>query len=229
MSLLSNQKAEEIIELCLSKESSEHKRRVVEILALSGIEPNDPLFLALLSTGSLRVFFEQALTELKKAIVEIDNSTQEVEAVREQTRNSLIEANSRLLEQLFVEREEFLSTLIDSNKKATVEIQESLKELKVIRSEIIELNTLISRERAEHIRVMKSLIDGLAKTTSELERASSRIKTVQHKKQFFSLKNLRNLFFCGLIFLSLSLTSYSLFFREKEVEEASLIVSFNFQ
>lgn len=208
MSLLSRKKAEEIIDLCLAEESPEHKSRVLEILAMSEIEPNDPLFLALLATGNLRVFFEQGLIELKKTV-------REVEVVREQTKDDLMKANSLLLEQIKAERKEFLLAITNSNSEFNNEVRESLNELKASKSEIIKLNSLICRERTEHIRIMKTLIDGLAKTTSELELASSRIEgTIKYRRQLFSLKNILKhlnkwkLFFGGVFFISLSIAGY---------------------
>lgn len=233
MSLLSKKKAEEIIDLCLAEESPEHKSRVLEILAMSEIEPNDPLFLALLATGNLRVYFEQGLVELKKAMIEIDNSASEVKAFREQIKSSSIEVNSLLLERLKAEHEQFISNAIDSNSEALRTIRESLNELSAVKSEL-------KSERAEHIRVMKSLIDGMSKTITELDRASLRFESMIKRQGlwfavFNKLKrmasllstktliqvNIWKLFGGGLIFFVLIITSYFLVLRPKDTEEAS--------
>lgn len=63
MSLLNGSavQAREVIDFCMANESPELKAKVFEILSRSGLEPNDPMFMALLLTGQMRVLIEAAL------------------------------------------------------------------------------------------------------------------------------------------------------------------------
>ena len=50
----------------MSSESPEVRAKVYEIINLSGLEPDDPMFLLLALTVQMRVFLETAPTELSK-------------------------------------------------------------------------------------------------------------------------------------------------------------------
>ena len=72
MSLINSSanRARKMIDFHLASEPPEFKAKVFEILNFSGLEPNDPMFLALLLTGQIRVFLEAALEELPRLLSE---------------------------------------------------------------------------------------------------------------------------------------------------------------
>jgi hypothetical protein len=72
MSLLNGSavKAREILDYCLSNESSNVRSKVYEIIERSGLEPDDPLFLVLALTGQMRVFLEAAPADLNQLLSE---------------------------------------------------------------------------------------------------------------------------------------------------------------
>ena len=63
-------RAKEVLDFCLSAESPEFQAKVYEIIARSGLEPNDPMFLILALTGQMRVFLEAAPEELNQLLSE---------------------------------------------------------------------------------------------------------------------------------------------------------------
>lgn len=63
-----NGKALEVLDACLSEESPEVRAKVYEIVDLSGLEPNDPMFLVLALTGQMRVLLEAAPAELTQLL-----------------------------------------------------------------------------------------------------------------------------------------------------------------
>ena len=65
-----NGKVSKVLDACLSSESPEVRAKVYEIINLSGLEPDDPMFLILALTGQMRVFLETAPTELSKLLKE---------------------------------------------------------------------------------------------------------------------------------------------------------------
>ena len=65
-----DQKAREILELCLSSELPEYRHRVYEIISLSGLDASDPMFLILALTGQIKVFLESAPNELHQLLAE---------------------------------------------------------------------------------------------------------------------------------------------------------------
>ena len=68
-------KALEVLNLCLSSESPEMQRRVYEIIHLSELQPSDPMFLVLALTGQMRVFLETAPSELNRLLDEWKNES----------------------------------------------------------------------------------------------------------------------------------------------------------
>lgn len=54
----------------LSLESPQMRSRVYEIIHLSGLEPDDPMFLVLALTGQMRVFLEAAPEKLGQLLAE---------------------------------------------------------------------------------------------------------------------------------------------------------------
>lgn len=128
MSLL-NKEAEQIIARCLSQESPEFKSKVVEILAESKIQSNDPLFLVLLHTGQLRVFLEQAPQEIKEAL------------------NEWRKCNETII------------------------------------TELTNTSEVLIRDRRNHIKIMKSLIEGLTKTNEDLNQTLIRIENSVYKRE----------------------------------------------
>lgn len=65
-----NKKISEVLDACLSSESPEIKAKVYEIISVSGLDADDPLFLILALTGQMRVFLEAAPTELSKLLTD---------------------------------------------------------------------------------------------------------------------------------------------------------------
>ena len=72
MSLLngSAEGARKALDYYLSLESPMMRSRVYEIIHLSGLEPDDPMFLVLALTGQIRVFLEAAPEELGQLLSE---------------------------------------------------------------------------------------------------------------------------------------------------------------
>lgn len=63
-----NGKAKEVLDACLSAESPEVRAKVYEIVSVSGLEANDPMFLILALTGQMRVLLEAAPAELSQLL-----------------------------------------------------------------------------------------------------------------------------------------------------------------
>ncbi len=65
-----NGKASAVLDACLSSESPEVRAKVYEIINVSGLEADDPMFLILALTGQMRVFLEAAPAELSELLTE---------------------------------------------------------------------------------------------------------------------------------------------------------------
>ena len=65
-----NRKISDALDACLSNESPEIKAKVHEIINVSGLDADDPMFLILALTGQMRVFLEAAPSELSKLLAD---------------------------------------------------------------------------------------------------------------------------------------------------------------
>ena len=65
-----NGKASAVLDAILSSESPEVRAKVYEIINVSGLEADDPMFLILALTGQMRVFLEAAPAELSMLLTE---------------------------------------------------------------------------------------------------------------------------------------------------------------
>lgn len=78
-----SQKTKEVLDACLSGESPSVKAKVYEIIAISDLDPSDPMFLVLALTGQMRVLLEAGEADLNRLLNEwksqASNSFEEIE------------------------------------------------------------------------------------------------------------------------------------------------------
>ena len=188
---LPRDKAEEILELCLSNESTQMKTKVYEILSCSGIQANDPMFLVLALTGQMRVLLETAplelgallkawksqnsesMRQLSEAIALVkEEQGQQVEKIKQ----SIEVVNSKSVDDLRALYKTFISEILLANTKVENSIQESVDEIRELKNQLVELNQEIKADRISNIKVMKALIEGIGRTNNDLDLANSQIQ-----------------------------------------------------
>lgn len=189
MSLPKN-KAEEILDLCLSKESPEMKAKVYEVISKSGIQPNDPMFLVLALTGQIRVLLEVAPSELRELLkvwqVTLSHSMKELhEAIAllkeaqelqvENIKQSIEEINSQNANNIRTMHQALVGEILSTNSDIEDSVRVSVEKIDSAKQQLTEVNVKLQSERNTNIQVMKSLIEGLTKTTEDLELANDRI------------------------------------------------------
>jgi hypothetical protein len=159
---LHKNRAEEILDLCLSNESPQMRAKVYEIINQSGLLPNDPMFLVLALTGQMRVFLEAAPKELIDALSSIK---QNLEIVNAEFVSDVRALNKQTIAQILAHHAE-----VEQN------IQDSVEEIKKIKQELEETRVAISQERNTNVKIMKALIEGVGKTNKDLEFANAQLK-----------------------------------------------------
>ncbi|BAZ47075.1 hypothetical protein NIES4102_41210 (plasmid) [Chondrocystis sp. NIES-4102] len=209
---LPKDRAEEILELCLSNESPKLRTKVYEILNTSGIKPNDPMFLVLALTGQMRVFLEAApeqldnllsawklqsetsINDLSIAIaqvkeiqlVHLENIKQTINYINYENVENIRNSNKMLLDEILV-----------ANRGAEKQIKKTILELTKINSEI-------KADREVNINIMKSLIEGIGKTNEDLINLNYQIQQSINTWNKIKFKIVNNLLFPSLfIFLIL--------------------------
>lgn len=192
MSLLdgSAAKAREIIDFCMLNEPPEMKAKVFEIVNLSGLEPNDPMFMVLLSTGQIRVFLEAAPRELRRLLEEW-----KLEMVKSFSRlmSAMTQISEQQQEQALVieEKMETVSQKCVSNIKeagmstvgaiasASSETLEQVKETKQQNEELSKTLATLQAEakadREKNIENMNALIVWMNKTVQRQENVNQQI------------------------------------------------------
>jgi hypothetical protein len=144
---LPKEKAEEILDLCLSNESSQMRTKVYEILSLSGIKPNDPMFLVLALTGQMRVLLETAPTELGK-----------------------------LLKDWKFHSSKNIAELLEVIESVQIRQEEQNARIKGLVDELAKIQLQIEAERKSNIKLMQSLIKGMAQTYADLDQINAKIQ-----------------------------------------------------
>ena len=170
---LPKDRAAEILEFCLANEPPEIRSKVYEIIHISGLQPSDPLFLVLALTGQLRFFLETAPAELREAI-NTEKVSQEQCLVK--FHQKIEEINTNSVEEIRTLYKSLIIEILEANSKVENIVIESIKDITTAREQLNELNNKLKIERDTNVKIMKSLIKGVRKTTNDLELANSQIK-----------------------------------------------------
>ena len=170
---LPKDRAAEILEFCLANEHPETRAKVYEIIHISGLQPSDPLFLVLALTGQLRFFLETAPAELREAIVSAKVSQEQCLVKFHQ---KIEEINTNSVEEIRTLYKSLIIEILEANSKVENIVIESIKDITTAREQLNELNNKLKIERDTNVKIMKSLIKGVRKTTNDLELANSQIK-----------------------------------------------------
>ena len=181
---LPKSKAEEVLNFCLHDESAEMKTKVYEILSLSGIQANDPMFLVLALTGQMRIFFETAPAELNQLLDEWKSQNHEsmaelLEVIsqvkvsqkkqREVIQQSIEEINFKGINSIKAINQSLVAEILSTNTEITLDA-------KKIAQELTEIYTQIKSDRKDNIKIMESLIKGISKTYKDLDQINLQLQ-----------------------------------------------------
>ena len=196
-------KAKEVLDFCLSAESPELKAKVYEIVALSGLEPSDPMFLILALSGQMRVFLEAApkdlgrllanwkqesassLLKITSAITSIEQTHQEQALVIKENMEAVsLEYISRIKEAGMATT----SAIAEANSETLSRVRQTLEQNRHLKSEIAALEASVEAGRKENVKIMTALIDRLksetenhSKVQKQMSSSYSAIKNLQQK------------------------------------------------
>ncbi|HEY9768507.1 MAG TPA: DUF6753 family protein [Coleofasciculaceae cyanobacterium] len=192
MSLLdgSAAKARKIIDFCMPNEPPEMKAKVFEIVNLSGLEPNDPMFMVLLSTGQIRVFLEAAPRELRRLLEEwklemvksfsrlMSAMTQISEQQQEQA--LVLEEKMETVSQKCVSniKEAGMSTvgaMAEANSETLEQVKETKQQNEELSKTLATLQAEAKADREKNIENMNALIVWMNKTVQRQENVNQQI------------------------------------------------------
>lgn len=190
LSISRDDRAKEVLDLCLSSESPEMQSRVYEIIHKSGLQPNDPLFLVLALTGQMRVFLEAAPKELNQLLDEWKNqnasSLAEISkavALVKQTQAEQAEIASHDLTRISQKcvadfREAGMTTvgaIADANNETLEQVQQVKKQNEELLKKIEILQLEVKKDKEKTLENKKAFAEFVGKTTSDLSLTQERV------------------------------------------------------
>ena len=193
MSLLNGNsvKAKEILDYCMASESPELRAKVWEIVSLSGLEPNDPMFLTLLLTGQMRVLLEAApeklnrlLSEWKKesadSLSEIDSTIYRVKKTQieqaEAIKGNMEAVSNKCVSDIKDAGMSTVGAIADASSENFERLQENQKQSEELFKRLTALQAETKAEREKQSENMNALIGWVNKTTEQLKLARQQIR-----------------------------------------------------
>ncbi|MDJ0647064.1 MAG: hypothetical protein QNJ60_00020 [Xenococcaceae cyanobacterium MO_188.B19] len=193
-----NRKISEVLDACLSSESPEIKAKVHEIINVSGLDADDPMFLILALTGQMRVFLEAAPSELSKLLAdwkesnaksleEIYNAISLVQETQQQQAETIAQkiekVSNKCVSDIKKAGSAATSAIADANSETLAQAQDTRDEVRRLKNEIQGLYAQIEKDRQTNHEILKVLLtrtgttmNGLDKAVAQIDRSHGRIQ-----------------------------------------------------
>jgi hypothetical protein len=185
-----NGKAKEVLDACLSAESPEVRAKVYELVDVSGLEPNDPMFLILALTGQMRVLLEAAPADLAKllndwqsqsnrSLESIQRAITQVEATQQQQaeriRQTLEQVTNDCVEDIKEVGMAATGAIAEANSETLAQARLAIQRVEELKDEVMTLRTSVEADRQTNINVLEVVLGRLGKSTKGLEKALAQI------------------------------------------------------
>ena len=193
-----NRKISDALDACLSSESPEIKAKVHEIINVSGLDADDPMFLILALTGQMRVFLEAAPSELSKLLAdwkesyaksleEIYNAISLVQETQQQQAENIAQkiekVSNKCVSDIKKAGSAATSAIADANSETLAQAQDTRDEVRRLKNEIQGLYAQIEKDRQTNHEILKVLLtrtgttmNGLDKAVAQIDRSHGRIQ-----------------------------------------------------
>ena len=185
-----NGKASEVLDAILSLESPEVRAKVYEIINVSGLEADDPMFLILALTGQMRVFLEAAPAELSKLLTEwktqnarslseIIDAIERIKETQQQQADS-IKKNLEIVSDKCVSdiKEAGMaatSAIASANSETLAQAKNARTETEQLKEEIKALRAVVEADRQTNEVVLKHLLEQTGQNIKELKQAGREV------------------------------------------------------
>ena len=186
-----NDRAREVLELCLATEDPQMRSLVYEIINKSGLDPSDPMFLVLALTGQIRVFLEAAPAELHQLLIDWKKQNAESLAEIHRAVSSAKKSYSDQIEAVKLNLKSISRECVSDIKEAGMattsaialannETLNQARQAKAEAGELIEqvrsLHVSLEAERQANKAAMTNLVEKFQQTTGELNIANAQLK-----------------------------------------------------
>lgn len=185
-----NGKASQVLDAILSSESPEVRAKVYEIINVSGLEADDPMFLILALTGQMRVFLEAApaelsllLTEWKeqnaRSLEDIYHALTLIKETQQQQADSIAQNLEVVSDKCVSDIKEAgmatTSAIAQANSETLAKARQARNETEQLKQELIRLYTNIEADRQTNHNVIKAVLERVGMSTQELDKAMAQI------------------------------------------------------
>lgn len=185
-----NGKALEVLDACLSSESPEVRAKVYEIVDVSGLEPNDPMFLILALTGQMRVLLEAAPAELSqlltawretsaRSLQQIEQAVTQVKSTQQQQADTIRQTIETVANNCVEDIKEVgmatTTAIAEANSETLSQAQLATQRAIELKDEVVTLRTNVESDRQTNEDVLKVLLQRIGQTTKGLETATGQI------------------------------------------------------
>ena len=196
-----NGKTRDVLDACLSSESPEVRAKVYEIINVSGLDADDPMFLILALTGQMRVFLEAAPAELSKLLAdwkesnarsleEIKDAISRIKETQQQQASTIAEkieqVSNKCVSDIKDAGSAATSAIADANSETLAQASDARDEVRRLKNEIQGLYAQIEKDRQTNHEILKVLLtrtgttmNGLDKAVEQIDRSHSQIQKLQ--------------------------------------------------
>ncbi len=196
-----NGKASQVLDTILSLESPEVRAKVYEIINVSGLEADDPMFLILALTGQMRVFLEAAPAELSelltdwktqnaRSLEEIIDAIERIKETQQQQADSIKKNLEKVSDKCVSDIKEAgmaaTSAIASANSETLAQAKNARTETEQLKEEIKALRASLEAERQKNNEILRALLErtgqtmrGLDKAVVEINNSGAAIKKLQ--------------------------------------------------
>ena len=193
-----NKKISEALDACLSSESPEIKAKVYEIINVSGLDADDPMFLILALTGQMRVFLEAAPTELSKLLADwkesyaksLDNIKDAITLIQETQQEqaetiaeNIEKVSNKCVSDIKKAGSAATSAIAEANSETLARASDVRDEVRRLKNQIQGLYNQVISDRQNSQDVLEVLLDRAAQTIADLEYAMVQIESSHRQIQ----------------------------------------------
>ena len=185
-----NGKASQVLDAILSLESPEVRARVYEIINVSGLEADDPMFLILALTGQMRVFLEAAPAELSKLLTEwktqnarsleeIIDAIERIKETQQQQADSIQKNLEKVSNKCVSDIKEAgmaaTSAIAEANSETLAQAKNARTETAELKKELMALRAVVEADRQTNEVVLKHLLEQTGQNIKELKQAGREV------------------------------------------------------
>ena len=186
-----NGKAKEVLDACLSAESPEVRAKVYELVDVSGLEPNDPMFLILALTGQMRVLLEAAPLELSKLLndwketlgISLQSIQEAITLVREtqqqqadNIRETLETVTNNCVEDIKQAGMATTSAIAEANSETLAQASKTATAAAELTNATVALREEVEADRQINQQVLQNILQQVLDAKTELNQAVDRSK-----------------------------------------------------